>query len=552
MILTNPWIGYIDRSYEQIKANILTKFQSLVPEITDHTETNPWVKCISIWAAIAEMLGYYLDSNARECYLTTALEFSSAVKIARSFDYRVKGAVPASVTLRFTSSIAATGPISIPIGTRVQTDAGIIFTTTSAGTINTGQTFVDVQAKQWEAVTNVDLGNSSGATDQEFALEEGVADGSVSVTVGVNLYVSQETFAFSFSNSEDFVAGLGEDTQMYIRFGDSINGKIPPSGQSIICSYYITEGSGGNIGANRINQLVSVISVPGSEVITVNNAGNATGGADFEDLAKLQKRIPLSVRTKYRAVTEQDFIDLTEMYAGVERAGVEFDCDVDKYVHVYVIPEGGGVAAPQLITDVYNYLNLRKIITTVIQVVSAGTINIKITANVTALPGFSNATVQSNVQQSLIDFFDASNQEIKGDVIIGDLYEAIEEATGVKNAIITLIIPVPFAQNLTTPTNVLNWTRALQAASATTQDWLIRFISNSTFELYKGTDFVNTFLVNNLVSQTEITFTINGNHQAGDDYKFYTYPYNQSVDLAEPSIPGTEVSDLTINVTGGI
>jgi hypothetical protein len=47
-------------------------------------------------------------------------------------------------------------------------------------------------------------------------------------------------------------------------------------------------------------------------------------------------------------------------------------------------------------------------------------------------------------------------------------------------------------------------------------------------------------------------FTVNGNHVAGDQYSFYTYPYNQSIYLQEPSIPAIQLSDLTINVTGGV
>lgn len=65
MPLENPWIGYTDRTFQQIKDNVLTKFQNLVPEITDHTESNTWVKGISIWAGVTEMLGYYIDNRAR-------------------------------------------------------------------------------------------------------------------------------------------------------------------------------------------------------------------------------------------------------------------------------------------------------------------------------------------------------------------------------------------------------------------------------------------------------------------------------------------------------
>lgn len=553
MNLTNPgWVGYFDRSYTQIKTNILTKFQSLVPEITDHTETNPWVKGISIWSSLVEMLGYYIDSNAREVFLSTAQEFASAVKIAKLFDYRVKGAVPAGVTLRFTSSIPATGIINIPIGTKVQTADNVIFTTTAAGVIGVGETFVDVSAKQWEAVNNVALGNSTGLADQEFVLEEEVADGSVTFTVDVVQYSAQETFAFSFADSEHFVAGLGEDTKMRIRCGDGVSGKIPPSGQALTASYYVTLGDLGNVGAGRINQLISVITVPGAEVISVNNALAASGGAPYENLTKLQKRIPLSIRTKYRAVTEQDFVDITELFAGVEKAGVEFDCEVDKYVHIYLVPEGGGQASQALIDDVTTYVNGRKIITTLIQVQSAGDVGLKITATVTALPGFSNATVKNDVEQALIAWASAANQSIKGNAVIGDIYEAIEAVRGVLNSIVTLILPIPYARNLVTLTNSLNWTRAILPASNTTVKWLIRFISNSTFELFKGTDFIGNFNVDTLVTQTEVSFTVNGNHAAGDNYEFYSYPYNQSVFLSEPSIISVALPNLTISVSGGV
>lgn len=552
MKLTNPWIGYFDRSYEQMKNGLLTKLGFNVPEITDHTETDPWVKQLSIWGGMMEMLGYYVDGNARESFLVTALLFASGVKKAREFDYRVKGAVPASVTLRFTSSIPATGPISIPIGTRVSTQTGLIFSTTSAGVIGTGQTFIDVQAKQWDAVSSVSLGNSNGSADQEYILEANIADGSVAIVVDVDVYTGQDTFAFSFKDDKHFVAGLNGDTNMTVRFGDGINGKIPPSGQAISTSYNLTSGEDGNVGAGLITTVVSTITTPGAEIISVSNTLAATGGAAFETLTKLQKRIPLSIRTKYRAVTDQDYIDIAELYAGVEKAGVQFNCDIDKYVHVFITPEGGGEASQGLIDDVLAFVNKRKIITTKVKVEGAGVINFIIQANVVALPGYANATVKNAIEQNLLTFFDSENQKIQGRVAKGDATEVMEDTDGVDYSELTLIIAIPHARNLTTAANILNWTRNLQVGSAATTKWLLRFITVSQFELFRGTDFVGTFNVNVLVSQTEITFTVNGNHQAGDNYEFYTYPYNQSVFLSEPSIPATQIGLLTINVTGGV
>lgn len=553
MPLSNPgWVGYWDRSYDQLKANILTLFQSLVPEITDHTETNTWVKGISIWSGAIEMLGYYTDANAREIYITTAQEFESAVKLAKQYDFRVRGPVPASVTVRFTSSIAATGNIVIPIGTVIRTENNEIFTTTTAGTITTGNTFIDVQAKQWEAVTNVALGNSDGSPDQEFVLEEDVADGSVTVLVDVTTYTPKETFAESFNNSTDFIAGIQEDTRMRILFGDNENGKIPPSGNAITSSYYITLGSAGRVGAGKINTIVSAITVPGAEVMSVTNALNATGGTDFENLTKLAKRIPYSFRTRWRGVTDTDFIYLTELFQGVEKAGVQFDCDVDDDVFIFIVPDGGGAASQPLIDDVKAFLEERKVILIPLIVQSAGQVQAKLTIAATALPGYSNSQVSTNIKAALVAFGSSANQDIGGSMVIGDVYQAIEAAAGVKSSTVNLIVAVPYARNMVTLTNNLDWIRNILPTSVTTQKWLIRFTTVSTFDLYRGTEFVTNSSVDVLIVLTELNLMVNGNHQSGDDYEFWTYPYNQSIILQEPSIPAILESNLTITVTGGV
>jgi uncharacterized phage protein gp47/JayE len=555
MQFLNPWISYFDRTFDQIRDSILLKFPSALPEITDLSETDPWVKSVSVWSGIAEMLGYYIDNAAREFYLSVAQEYSSAIKIAKLFDYRVRGPIPSSVVLRFSSNIAATGDIVIPIGTVVKTSTDDIFTTIAAGTILTGETFVDIPAKQWEAFTGIALGNSNGAADQEFELEENVADGSVTVTVNAANYSGQDTFAYSVSSSQHFIAGLQEDTKMRILFGDGINGKIPPSGHAVTAGYYITLGSAGNIGAGKITTIVSSISTPGSEVLSVNNQLAATGGTDFESLSKLAKRIPLSIRTRYRAVTPQDFIDVTELFAGVEKAGVRFDCDVDRFVNIFVVPEGGGPASQVLLDAVDDYIERRKIITTQQLVRGTGIVELKIQWNVYAVPGYSNTAVKNAVEQALITFGQPQNQSISGNAIVGDIYEVIEDVEGVLNSEQVLLVALPAARNLTTPANSLNWSKNILIGSTIIQRWLIRFITVSSYELFRGDDFVGTFSVDTLVSLVELTFTVNGNHVSGNEYEFYTYPYNQSVRLsssAEPSIVSVSLPNLTINVTGGV
>ena len=83
MALKNQWVGYISRSYLQIKNSVLQRLSEIVPEVTDHSESNILVIIIGIFSGIAEMLNYYIDNMARESFITTARRYSSVVKHTR-------------------------------------------------------------------------------------------------------------------------------------------------------------------------------------------------------------------------------------------------------------------------------------------------------------------------------------------------------------------------------------------------------------------------------------------------------------------------------------
>lgn len=92
-----------------------------------------------------------------------------------------------------------------------------------------------------------------------------------------------------------------------IRLGDGSwrqYGAVPPKGSRLRMSGY-RHGGGrdGNVGAGALQVLKSA--VPG--VVSVGNPRPAAGGVDAETLQAARQRAALEIRTRYRAVTREDF-----------------------------------------------------------------------------------------------------------------------------------------------------------------------------------------------------------------------------------------------------
>jgi hypothetical protein len=96
-----------------------------------------------------------------------------------------------------------------------------------------------------------------------------------------------------------------------LRFGDGMNGLIPPRGTNNMrmARYQTGGGTAGNKPVGTIGQLLST--VPGID--TVANVEAASGGAEAETLGALLERAPQTVRHGGRAVTLEDYADLAAL-----------------------------------------------------------------------------------------------------------------------------------------------------------------------------------------------------------------------------------------------
>jgi len=551
----NTWVKYVERTYQQIKDSVLVRLQSLTPEITDHTESNIFVKMLGIWAGIAEMLGYYIDNVARESYISTCRLYWSAVKIAQQFDYRIFSKSPASADVTFTINTVSLTDITIPQNTELKSKGDLKFLTVEPATINVGQLEATVSALQFDKVIGATLGISNGSDAQVFVVnDQDIADKSAVVKILGSNWAHVDTFAFSLADDLHFRMSVNIDKQTIIEFGDGINGAIPQNGATITLDYLTCAGAAGNIAADQIAEIVDTITLPPSTEIEVTNNLASSGGVDIESLDDLKRRIPLSIRTVRVAVTEKNFLDIANQAPQVQQSALSYDCG--KNVKIYVVPIGGGIASEVLCDSVVLWFEDKKLFSTKVFVFPAGMLEVSLNLNVQARYNYQNIDVQTRVVENLEERFSMVSQGIGGKLKLSDIYEVVENTDGVEYSNVRQIKLIPYARSIDNFIQ-LDWTKTLKDTGNVSLFWKITMINPTQYQLFKGSTFQGTYDVGTLATFVEIDFVVNlGAYNTGDEWEFVTYPSFQSnngiIELEEFSVPVILQNNTVINVTGGI
>ena len=554
--LTNIWSRYTDRTADQMKDNVVTNLQSQVPEITDHSESNLFIKLVNMFTGLLEGLNYNIDNVGRESHMDSARLYSNVVRLSRSWDYRISSQQAAQVQLTISyisTSVLAFPGATIPSGSIVQTANGIQFVTVEPLVITSGSFSTakgQVSATNVIAIPYTSLGTSDGTANQILIVNDKISGFTATIRVGgIDIYESVETFAYSLATDKHFIQTVNEDGEVIIKFGDGTNGIVPTLSDSLEIQYNQTNGIDGNVLGQTIVQIVGGFPVVSNYTVSVTNLEAAVAGTEVESAVSIKQNVARLFRTRNRAVTELDFVDIAILEPQVENAGVIFECG--KTVNVYIVPIGGGLAPPSLLADVEAWFNdNRRIITHRIRAFTAGEIHIKGTIDVTAKSGFDLNQVQTNVENAWLGYFASTNQQISGTVRIGDIYEAVEAAEGVDYSVITLLNAEPYARAIGITNTVLDWDVITNTTSTTQVNWSILIVGASTYQLLKDSNFVGTFTIGVQVVQPEITFTVNSSsYSNGDKWTFVSYPYGgNSILLDEPSIPVSDLTDLILNL----
>lgn len=444
MGITNKWLNPYQRSYQQIKAKLVESLMGLKdPQgqklITDYSEGNILIIILSLFAAIAEVLHYYVDNMARETFLPTARRYDSVVKHGALVDYHARAAIAATVDVILSRSITGNS-----IGAKLTIPHGTLFTDSSGNSWLSARdviwysnvTTCKVPIIQHERYTASALNNMVIPTGDRVILNLGTLpngkyyeQGSMSLQIGGETWVLVDTFAKSKPTDKHFMVSVDEALNPYIMFGDGTFGKKPAAGAKITnVVFYLTNGTQGNVKSNTITSVPSVISSSITDA-TVSNAYDAGGGSNYENFTMLKEHIPLSVKTLGVAITKEDFESLAMLVDGVNKAKADYECG--RKLTIYISPDGGAVASSELINRVYNLLSQRAPMTTWLKVKSAGKVQIILEMDVTGKKSYKTAEIQTQILTALYNAYSPEQAQIGGSVRVSDIYALIDNLSTV-------------------------------------------------------------------------------------------------------------------------
>jgi predicted phage baseplate assembly protein len=279
-------------------------------------------------------------------------------------------------------------------------------------------------------VRGEDLGLSDGSPAQQFRLaHRPVVPGDEPATLTVSTLDGVETWTevedFAQSGPTDRVFHLDHQAGE-LRFGPAVRqadgslrcfGAVPEKNAALRLDAYRTGGGHrGNVAVGQIRVLKT--SVP--FVSRVENRSSAVGGAEAESLEDAKTRGPLLLRSRGRAVTAEDFVELTKQVAPeiarVQVSATDAGPDANG-VRVLLVPrvvrdEVGRVRRedlqplPESLARITAHLTERKIVGTRLVVEPPDYRWLTVVVSATARPRYRPEEVRADVLRALYGLFD--------------------------------------------------------------------------------------------------------------------------------------------------
>jgi Baseplate J-like protein len=252
----------------------------------------------------------------------------------------------------------------------------------------------------------------------------------------------------------NFVVEIESNGAATLRFGDGTNGMTPASNTAFAAEYRIGNGTAGNVGAESL-----LLFAGDPRIVGCTNPLPATGGVDPETTAQIQRRAPQAFLTQERAVTMQDYINVTEQYPQIADAAATLRWTGSWYtVFDAAEPAGGGPLNKTTLKSLTRYVNQYRLAGQDLKLEGPDYVSLTIALTVCVDPAYFQAQVQQALRQVLgagtqpngqPGVFAPANFQLGQTVYLSPIYKAARSVAGVTT--VTATVFQPQSVPLTTP-----------------------------------------------------------------------------------------------------
>jgi len=439
--MADPVFSYTGRDFSTEFERLLVLFRQILPEYTDLNPSDAGRTLVELLARQTDLLNLYIDRVAQEQFISTAIHKSSLIQLGKIVDYLPKLASPASTRIRITRLPGVERRIPIPKYTEFSRPDGLLYHTVEAAALEINQPYVDVDVIQGTLVTATISPGQFQSIDwtgfPKFNLGANVVNELFDLRHGTNpvfVWAQVESLWRSTSMDQHFLLELdGDDDTVWLVLGDGSAGQGPPAGEQLTVKYIRTDASTGNCGAGVITGIPDFL----TDLVSVSNIEQATGGGGAETREAIRRAIPRMARTQRRGLTAEDYETLIQHIPGVlhvQALDRESDSQFPYFYEVIcVVPEGGGPISTYLRSEImaqcqqWGHLgdwSNRYIVRDCTQIVC------DVTARIGVARGYDTANCIGRVTAALETVFLPENLSIGSGIDVARLYQAVAGLAG--------------------------------------------------------------------------------------------------------------------------
>lgn len=432
-------IRYTSRTAQQIREDLLRAIPKLAPSWTSHGEDEPGMALVEMLAGVADGLHYYFDKQALETFLPSVVMRKNALSLSHLIGYRPRRTLGASGTLTLYTTSPLPHDVFIPAGAEMTTAGGVaVVTEQSVYLPPEFSGFRTLRAVQ--GTRKVFVSESTGGDLARVLLPHN--DPSEQL-FQVTTY-GEHWVEFRDSQPEDpdnrwYHYHEDLDGNVYLEFRLDL-GNVPMIGTPIRVEYLLSQ----DIKIPAVTPLNAPVIEPPDDLPEAHledfeeavsrlrfETGTLYGYRPCESVKTLRSTAPVSIKTKQRAVAENDYRHLARRFGGVKDLKVLPSDFYTRQVVAYVLMEEEEDPTQGLLDDLHEYLNNRNDLTLDLVTEAAVLQPFHCEIEVNPASGYSEAIAVFEAREALLRFFRTTAHNFGRTIRISEVYNRANQPDSV-------------------------------------------------------------------------------------------------------------------------